>query len=340
MYRSVWTAILVAATVSIAAAGEIRIGRYGGEFLAIGIGGRALGMGGAAVAVATDVTAAYWNPAGLALMKYPQFILMHDERFGSLVNYDYGAAAIPLGKDETVGLSIIRLGVDGIPNTRNALIDNNGNANLDNAERLDYSKITYFNAAQWAGIVSYAKRESPSFTYGGNVKFIHHSIADGMANGIGFDAGILYTYRERLRVGVNVQDVTTTLVAWNTGTKELITPTLKIGTAYAWDLFGGTLTPALDLDLRFEGRKYSAMMHVGPVSADPRLGAEFSYKQTVAVRVGYTDVKQLTVGAGIHLPKLDIDYAFARFGKEDDLGGTHRISLRLTLEEPRFARPE
>jgi hypothetical protein len=49
-------------------------------------------------------------------------------------------------------------------------------------------------------------------------------------------------------------------------------------------------------------------------------------------------VKQLTLGAGLHLRKLDIDYSFARFSEENDLGDTHRISLRMILHEARFAR--
>lgn len=56
-------------------------------------------MGGASVAVANDITAGYWNPAGLAHMNYPQISLMHEEHFGSLVNYNYAAIAIPYGKD-------------------------------------------------------------------------------------------------------------------------------------------------------------------------------------------------------------------------------------------------
>src|SRR6266852_4289210 len=79
--------------------------KYAGEFIAIGVGGRALGLGGAYAALANDVTAGYWNPAGLSNMMYPQIILMHDERFGGLVNYDYGAAATPLGANATLAFS-------------------------------------------------------------------------------------------------------------------------------------------------------------------------------------------------------------------------------------------
>jgi len=76
------------------------IGKYGGEFLSFGIGGRALGMGSAQVASVNDVTAGYWNPAGLARINYPQFSLMHEEHFGSLVNFNYAGAAIPYGKNK------------------------------------------------------------------------------------------------------------------------------------------------------------------------------------------------------------------------------------------------
>ena len=40
--------------------------KYAAEFITTGVGARALGMGGAYVAVANVATASFWNPAGLA----------------------------------------------------------------------------------------------------------------------------------------------------------------------------------------------------------------------------------------------------------------------------------
>src|SRR5689334_3253054 len=62
--------------------------RYAGEFLRIGAGARALGMGSAFVGLADDGTAAYWNPAGLATLPDRQINAMHAEQFGSIVQYD------------------------------------------------------------------------------------------------------------------------------------------------------------------------------------------------------------------------------------------------------------
>lgn len=316
-----------------------KVGKYAGEFLAIGVGGRALGLGGAYVALANDASAGYWNPAALVRINYPEIMVMHDERFGNLMNYDFGAVAIPYGQDASLGLTVIRMGIDGIPDTRNAWVDANGNGVFDDNNRPDYDKITYFNSADWAFYLTYAKKVDESFAYGANVKFIRRDIADGSATGIGFDAGLIYTPKPQLLLGVNIQDVTTTLVAWNTGRTELITPTAKVGASYFIEAFDGRFAPSLDLDMRLENRRYAAFAHIWRLSIDPRVGIEFDFRKTVALRLGYSDVGQFTVGAGLHLRKLDIDYCFARFGSQaDNLGDTHRISLRLILEEERYAR--
>jgi hypothetical protein len=314
------------------------IAKYAGEFMAIGVGGRALGMGGAHVALVNDATAGYWNPGALARIDYPEAVVMHEERFGSLINYDFASVAIPYGADVSLGLSVLRLGVDGIPDTRNAWIDNNGNGVFDSADQLDYNKITYFNSADWALYFTYAQRSVSGLLYGVNVKLIRRTLADQSATGIGFDIGAVYSPTANLFLGVNAQDVTTTLIAWSTGRNELVSPTLKVGAAYSIDLLGGRLTPAVDADLRFENRHFASIASVGPVSIDPHAGLEFDYKSTVALRVGYNDVKQMSVGAGLHLRMLDIDYSFAKFAADESLGNTHRISIRFMLQNDQFGR--
>lgn len=314
--------------------------KYAGEFLAIGVGGRPLGMGGAYVSLVSDVTAGYWNPGALARINYPQFSLMHDERFGNLVNYDYGSVALPWGANASLGLSVIRLGVDDVPNTQGAWRDLNNNGYFDNGDRLDYSQIKFFNAADWAFILTYSKNHSEKLSYGVNLKVISRSIDYGSAWGIGFDVGAIYNVSPKFRLGANLMDVTTTLLAWSpTGRKELITPTAKIGGSYDIPFFTtGRITPALDFDVRFENRKFASLANVGPVSFDMHAGLEYGFKDLFALRVGYNDVKQLTFGAGVKLPKLNLDYSFAKFDGNDQLGNTHRISVMFTLDDEKFRR--
>jgi hypothetical protein len=341
MIKKLYTLLLPVLLFSGACFSQTVIGKYAGEFMAIGVGGRPLGMGGAYVALANDATAGYYNPAGLVRLNYPQISLMHDERYGNLVNYDYASVAVPYGKDMSFGISVMRLGVDGIPDTRQALYDANGDGKLDiNTDKLDYSQITEFSDQDWAFYLTAAKQYTDKLSIGANIKIISRKIAEYNATGIGFDIGAQYVPYENLMLGANIQDITTTIVAWNTGRNELITPTLKVGAAYQFNFLGGRFTPAMDFDIRFENRQYASQFNIGPVSFDPHFGLEYSYRNLFAVRAGYNDVKQFTLGVGVKLPKLNIDYSFARFNvsESDRLPDTHRISLILTLEQPKFLR--
>ena len=49
------------------------------QFLKIGVGGRATAMDDAFVAIANDVSALYWNPAGITQVTENQVMLSHSE---------------------------------------------------------------------------------------------------------------------------------------------------------------------------------------------------------------------------------------------------------------------
>ncbi|MDZ7377021.1 MAG: hypothetical protein ONB13_10410, partial [candidate division KSB1 bacterium] len=115
-----------------------------------------------------------------------------------------------------------------------------------------------------------------------------------------------------------------------------IIPTAKLGIAYFWTnkIISGQVIPAVDIDVRFENRRYAAQSHLGPTSFDFHIGAEYRFRQMLAMRAGW-DIGHFTAGIGIKLPRLNVDYAFL---SHQDLGNTHRISLILTLEEQKFRR--
>jgi hypothetical protein len=315
------------------------IGKYAGEFLALGVGGRQLGMGGAAVALTNDVTSGYWNPAGLAAINYPQLTFMHAENFGGIVGYDYAAVAIPFQADKSFGISIVRLGVADVPDTR-AVWDNSRNDFTEDAKHLGVDMlISRFNAADYAVMFSYAAASTKNFSYGINAKVIYRNIGTfASAKGIGFDVGIIYQTSQGILLGASIQDVTTTLVSWTTGRNELIAPTAKLGGGYFFDVFNGRIVLGADTDLRFEGRKSTADFNIGNMSFNFRGGAEYSYKDAVALRVGMDDIGRLTLGAGVKVSKLNIDYAFAKFDGADQIGNAHRVSLQIELDQEDYRR--
>ena len=332
--------ILIASSVEINAQGFSNA-KYAGEYLGLGAGARSSGLGGTGVALSNDVTAGYYNPAGLSTLSHLQIALFHESRFAGLFNYDYLSAALPLDSLQTVGLSVVRFGYGEINDTRGALIDRNGNGIIDEDDRIDPSLVRVGSAADWAFIGSYARTVNPKLSVGGNVKVLHRSILDTSAWGLGFDLSVRYRPDSNLSLGATLNDATKSMIAWETGLQEFIVPSLRLGAAYSLRVGDKhRITPAIDGVFRFEGREASTQLDLGVASLDPMAGLEYGYKDVVFGRVGYTELEELTLGAGVQLPKLAIDYSFTGESTDlDGIGPSHRVSLRLTLEEDRFARP-
>jgi hypothetical protein len=299
--------------------------KYAGEFLYSGVGSRPLGLGGAYVAVANDVTAGFWNPAGLVDANGLQVQFMHAQQFMSSLQYDYLAASNRFENGSAIGLSVIRLGADDIPDTRNAL---NGATIV---EGLDYSKITYFNVSDYAFLFSYAKRYSPDLSFGVNVKMIYRDFYSESAYGLGFDLGVRYLLLPNLMLGVMARDLTTTVMAWSTNEKEYITPSLRPGVAYKIEFPSIKLyvQPSMDLGLLFESRKDAAQISLGAMSIDSFWGLEIGYSKHGFLRFGYDDLNRFNAGAGVHINRLGVDYSYTNYDYE--LGNVHRISFHLKL---------
>ncbi len=341
MIRNLLGGIIVAALgAGTASAQGFANAKYAGEFLGLGVGGRSAGLGGTGTGYADDVTSGYFNPASLALINYPQGALLHESRFSGQINYDYAGAALPIGGNQTLALSAIRLGLDGIKDSRDALIDRNGNGRLDEDDRIDETKVKLGGAADWAVFGSYARRIDSQLAVGGSVKFFYKSVLEHSAWGVGFDVSASYKPTQEISLGATLSDATKSLLIWDTGNQEFIVPTLRLGAAYKYRIGENhSVMPVVDGTFRFEGRHEATMADLGFASLDLQGGLEYGFKDRLFLRGGYTELQQITVGAGIKLPKLNIDYAFTKENTDlSGFGATHRISLMLTLEEPKFSR--
>lgn len=296
--------------------------KYAGEFLSTGVGARALGMGGAYVALAEDGTAAYWNPAGLSRLSRRQVSVMHSERFAGIVSYNYLGYAQPYRQTEGVALSVIALGVGDIPITEleyPGLPIGPDNRVLEKESSSDLELALF---------VSYGKQTQKGIDLGANAKIIHKGVADHSAWGLGFDLAARTTLPGDIKAGAMLQDVTTTILVWDTGQKESVIPTLKLGIAKIIDIkkLRANITPVADVDIRFTNRRAADEGYWGSLSFNSHVGMEFCLEHAVNLRVGL-DSGELTAGAGLSLYGVEADYAYL---SHQDLGDTHRISLGIS----------
>jgi len=330
--------ILSGICISTAQGSWLSDGKYAAEFLSIGIDARALGMGGAYVAQAAGASAAYWNPAGLAHLAAHEVTLMHAEQFEGIVGYDYLGYGYPRRDGTNLGFGIIRLGVDDIPVTFLPFPDLPlGYTSTDTSNRVEVSHYT--SDTEMAFFAGFGRSYSRILSYGASAKIIGKWIASNSAYGLGFDLGLRLQPWRNVVFGALLQDVTTTALIWDTGHKELIAPTLKLGGAYYVDFpsLMARVTLAADLDLRFTDRGEADQIQLGGLTGDSHLGLEYFINVSgngLALRAGAEPSREpdegflgnYTFGAGLLFQSFHIDYAFLA---HPELGDTHRIALAV-----------
>ena len=351
MFKNICTLIaLTLLFIGDLSAQEVR--KYSNEFLSLGVGARALAMGNAQNASVSDVTAGFWNPAGLAQLEYVQVGAMHSEWFAGIAKYDYASIALPISNGKrALGLSAIRFGVDDIPNTL-FIIEPDGSINYDN--------VTTFSAADYAFLLSYAQKIN-KLNVGANVKVIHRSVGSFAKSwGFGLDVGAQLAVNKNLTLGLTIKDLTTTVNAWSfdfteeekemlaltdnvipSSSTELTGQRAILGAAYNFNITEKlALLAEANFDFTFDGKR-NVLVKSDFMSIDPHFGLELGFNKSIFLRGGMNNIQQFTddltgstltstqpnAGIGIKIKELQIDYAFTGFNRVDDGVYSHIFSL-------------
>lgn len=343
---------MLSALLSMFSAGLFaQTAKYSNEFLAIGVGARSLSMGRAVTSHTNDVSSGYWNPAGLSgLNSTYQGMLMHSEYFAGIAKFDYAAFSKKIDSVSGIGLSVIRFGIDDIPNTIN-LINSNG--------QIDYSRISSFSAQDYGVFLSYGRKlKIPGLSIGGSAKVVRRTIGEfGNSWGFGLDAGLQYK-RGKWSYGLMARDISTTFNAWTYSlderTKEVF---LQTGNEIPENSMEITLPRFIvGAARKFEYNKFSALIELNAVvttdgmrntfiksdifSIDPQAGLELGYYNLVFLRAGICNIQEIrdggqriqtaqpNFGLGVKLFNVHLDYALTNVG---DVTGllTHVFSLRV-----------
>lgn len=154
------------------------VGVRAAEFLTIPVGARGIGMGNAYAAVADDITAAWWNPAGLGFLTENEVTITVVDYTLDLT-YSYGAAAFPVGDGNMVfGGFFGYLDVPEMEVTTVSSPEGTG---------------TFFRAYDFQMGGSFAYNFSDRFIAGMNIKYIHQDMWSNVgASAFAFDAGAIY----------------------------------------------------------------------------------------------------------------------------------------------------
>jgi hypothetical protein len=335
--------------------------KYSNEFLNIGVGAKGQALGGAVVANIADATAAYWNPAALANLDKTEGIqvaAMHTEWFGGISNYDYIGIAVPSQNGKrALAFSIIRFGIDKIPNTL-SLYESDGS--------LNYNNLKEFSAADYAFLGSYAQNiqlGEGKLSIGGNVKVIRRIIGS-FANswGFGLDAGFQYSKRN-FRVGLVAKDLTNTFNSWRfnftekekqvlqfTGNVipisgiEKTAPSVTLGFGYKKKFGKIGLNGEIDAIMTTDGQR-NTLISGDPISLNPAAGLELSYDNIVFVRAGISGFQkdntfakkefwtaQPSIGVGLNIRGISLDYAYTNVGSKEARFYSNAISLILHIK--------
>jgi opacity protein-like surface antigen len=322
-YIIILLVILLIATL-LSAQKVSKVGTTAAGFLNIDVSARAVGMGSSFAALSDDISAMYWNPAGIARIPSSEAMFCHN-RWIADISFNFIGFAINLSDLGTLGLHATFVTMD--PMERTTVEEPEGTGEM-------------FDAGSYALGLAYARNLTNRFSIGFSFKYITEYIYNCDANGFAFDIGTLYeTQFNGLKIGMSIK---------NYGTKMQMSGRDLLGQTDVNPIVSGNnaninsnlQTDRYDLPLIFrvgmsmdilKGMANSNFilavdaLHPNDDVEYLNLGGEYVFNHIFALRAGYKSLfatrseEGLSFGGGIMYDitdsyKLKIDYAYQDFG--------------------------
>lgn len=270
------------------------------QFLNIGFGSRACGMGEAFTSLADDASGTYWNPAGVGISNRDQFLFSHHGWLAQ-TTCDYLSGVVSFSNSSAIGINLIYLSY----------------GDIEGRDEYGY-KIDNYSAYDLAFALSYSRLVMKNLSVGLTGKAVQSSIEKEKGTGFSGDAGLLYQAPVKgLKIGLVLQHFGTGLRYIDVVTK--FPTTVRWGMSYEIPVTRATIIPAVDF--------------LKEVSGDYLIngGIEVMILDEFFLRSGYkinSPQGGLTAGCGVvekvYSFQLHIDYAYSLYG---DLGRIHRVSV-------------
>ena len=266
----------------------------------IGVGGRALAMGGGFTSLANDATSVYYNPAGLGLLEYQELTFMHMAMFEG-TDFNFGSWVYPVNDKLGIGVGYMRIGTDGLNRTRN------------------FVPLGTFGYSQSQLLFSIGGSPTDQVAVGATAKGVNQEIDNQSDWAIGFDAGVVILMHRYVRLGFAARDAVASNLKLKTAEEK--TPTSVAGGIGLWRY---PLSERTKFSASFELEKFKDR------SGKVQTGGELLFDDAYAIRAGY-DRDNVSLGVGYAYRRFSLDYAYKLMDKIDN---SHRVSLSVKLAEP------
>lgn len=269
------------------------VGTSGARFLRIGVGARPAALGEAFSAVADDVNAMHWNPAGLGQIEDSQASISHNTWLTDISEQAVSYAR-PSGRSDSLGVGVRYMHMGKIQSF------DKDDIQLEDSE-----------AYSFAFILSGSRKFTEKFYSGSNIKLIQRKLDEESAMGVALDLGFLYK-PGLLQLGLAVQNIGT---AGAFISKADSLP-LNIKTGIAGWLFNKKLILGLDFNMPSDENSYAG------------LGAEYSLGSILLLRAGYNmrdnSGTGVSLGFGVKSSGWLLDFAYI---PDKVFDYTYRVSL-------------
>lgn len=167
-----------------------KTGTAGLQFLKLGVDARAIGMGEAYTALATDISSVYWNPGGLAVEEYDQVFFSHTN-WPADIMHEFVAAS-HLTDYGVFGLHISYLHMDDMDITTEEQFGPTG------------EQFTCYDLAIGA---TYSQLFTDRFSFGLSAKYVREQLYEYDVNGLAIDLGSLYnTGYKNITIGMALRN--------------------------------------------------------------------------------------------------------------------------------------
>jgi len=166
-----------------------KVGTTAAKFLTVPVGSRAIGMGGAFVSLANDMSSLYWNPSGIARINRPEALVSHSLWLAD-IRHDFAGIGLPFGDFGTIGFSVTAMTMPDMEVTTEAFPEGTGEM---------------FSATSYAFGFSYARNLTDWFSIGATLKYVRETIYHSSSSAFAIDIGTLFTTPfQGIRLGVSI----------------------------------------------------------------------------------------------------------------------------------------